>query len=74
MSRFEESATAKRVRGRQHRRDGELVLDTFPTYCQTRIAQLTERREHSDHMRYSKADAYELAAYEALIEKMEAET
>ena len=47
------------------------ILETLPVHCQTRIADLTERRQHQSTMYFPLSDSYELAAWEALIAKLE---
>jgi len=46
------------------------ALDTLPLDCRVRVADLTERRQHSDTMVFTKVDAVELIAWETYLSEI----
>lgn len=48
-------------------------LEALPRDTQQRIADLSERRQHSDSMQFTKADAEELAAWELYLSDLKNE-
>ena len=45
--------------------------DTLSPWAQDRVNNLTERREHSDTMRFTASDAIELEIWEDMIKAIE---